>query len=83
MKKFPVEGAQEANKEGKLSEWVVEYLIGIGANRSLASEIQKHPQKQWLLIEFPLRKLKRIMGPEEGLKYPESREDWERRVAKY
>lgn len=78
---FTLEGALEANVNGKLYDWTQDFLRSEGGNEKLADIVVEKPASIQL-IEFPLSRLKRIMGPEENMKFPEDKEVWGQRVNK-
>lgn len=43
-------------------------------------DIYKKVPVSWSIKEYPLKDLKRIVGPEEGMAYPEDAEKWEART---
>jgi len=64
----------------QLAEWVDTFLRGEGNNIPLADGLKK--QKRWWIdvAQFPLDKLVRCCGPEEGMEYRESAENWNKRI---
>lgn len=78
---FNLDVAQKAYREGALFERVQEYLRGEGWNKGLADHLVEGKPTLVILKEFPLSKLKRIMGPEENLNFQEDSNTWEKRVA--
>jgi hypothetical protein len=76
---FIPEAALLSFQKGRLKEWTIEYLEGIGGNQELADIYKKVPVA-WFIKEYPLKDLKRIVGPEEGMAYPEDKEKWETRT---
>lgn len=80
MFKFTLESALKAKKQGKLHQWVLDYLNGEGKNKKLA-KILKEEKYFWSdMFEYPLNKLKRVMGPEKGMIFHEENNKWEKRV---
>jgi hypothetical protein len=79
---FNLESALESYKKGLLFDWTQEYLCGEGNNSELAGYLVKGEPETVILIEFPLHRLKRVVGPEEGMSYPEPAEVFEKRVEK-
>lgn len=80
MKYSSLKDVFEADKKGQLEEWTINYLLGEGKNSELAGFLKAKENKTFELKEFPLKQLKRIIGPEPGIKYFEREEKWERRV---
>jgi len=60
----------------------LEYLRGEGDNVKLADRIESTVCQSIELVNFPLKNLKRIIGPDKKLAYFEEEEIWERRVEK-
>ena len=80
MFKFTLESALKAKKQGKLHPWVLNYLKSEGNNKKLA-KVLKEEKYIWLdLFEYPLDKLKRVMGFESIMKFREPRDKWEERI---
>jgi hypothetical protein len=79
---FTVEEAKKYADDGQLSKWLIQYLTECGQNSDLAQGIQL--QKEAVLLtgpnQYPLWKMERCSGPEEGIQFPESTERWEKRV---
>lgn len=81
MSKYSLDSSLEARKQGKLHQWVLDYLNSEGNNRNLA-KILKEEKYIWSdMFEYPLDKLKRVMGYEKGMKFREARSKWEKRVS--
>lgn len=78
---FTLESALKAKKQGKLHQWILKYLNSEGNNKKLA-KVLKEEEYFWSdMLEYPLDKLKRVMGYEKGMKFRESREKWEKRIS--
>ena len=78
--RYTLESALRAHKKGQLFQWTQDYLHGEGQNRKLAEHLTEKRPASIELVEFPLSKLKRVMGPEKGMAFTESEELWEKRV---
>jgi hypothetical protein len=78
---FTLEKTRAAQRNGTLFEWTQEYLRGEGWNKGLADDLVKGKPTIIELREFPLRKLKRTMGPEKDMIHPEKEEVYEKRIA--
>lgn len=61
---------------------VLEYLRGEGDNAKLADRIESTVCQSIDLVNFSLKDLKRIIGPDKKLAYFEEEEIWEGRVEK-
>ncbi len=79
---FSLQKAHGAYQEGNLVPWIINYLRVQGNNPDLASRIERAELKVVQLCEIPLNKFMRIIGPEEGMIFPESIEVMESRIAK-
>lgn len=84
MKEFTLETANEASRNNSMRNWVVDFLNADGNNNKLAQHIKEN-ENLWIeLLEFPLNKLKREMGPkEEGLVFSEDKEVWNKRIQSF
>jgi|ETNmetMinimDraft_21_1059911.scaffolds.fasta_scaffold04597_4 hypothetical protein len=62
-----------ADKNGTLTEWFVDYLSDSkrGRNTILAEGLAGSGQFSTPLIDYPIRKLKILMGPEKSFRYYE------------
>lgn len=80
MYKFTLESALKAKGQGKLHQWVINYLNDEGKNEKL-SKILKEESNIWMdIVEYPLDKLERVMGPEKEMVFRESPKKWEKRI---
>lgn len=79
--KYTLASALEADKNEELFQWAQDYLRGEGWNSGLADHLIEEKPSITKLIEFPLNKLKRIMGPEQGMNFVEASDVWEKRVS--
>lgn len=80
MYKFTLESALKAKDQGKLHQWAINYLNDEGKNEKL-SKILKEENNIWTdIIEYPLDKLKRVMGPEKEMIFHENLKKWEKRI---
>jgi len=70
------------SQKGDIETWVHTFLQDEGKNKPLSDGLKKQ-KRYWLgPIEIDFSKLDRIVGPEEGMEYPESIEGWNERVGK-
>jgi|AntRauTorckE6833_2_1112554.scaffolds.fasta_scaffold16037_5 hypothetical protein len=65
-----------------LRSYALQYLEGDGDNKKLKERIESTKCRSIELINFPLKDLKRIIGPDPKLAYFEEEEMWETRVEK-
>lgn len=79
--KFTLDTVKNAKKRNSLKEWAIDFLNNEGENKRLA-EILKEKNELYIdLLEFPLNKLRREMGPqEEKLKFSEDKGLWNKRI---
>ncbi len=77
--KFTLEEADVYAKQGKAKEWVIKLLRHTG-NEGFSKHLENNEGKIGELIELDLFSLKRICGPENGMKYFEEKDVWEKRV---
>lgn len=73
--------AMHAYENGQIFDWVQEYLRGEGWQHGLAEDLMAGKPGISVLQEFPLKKLKRIIGPEQDINYHEPLNAWEKRVS--
>ncbi len=80
MYKFTLKSALKAKEQEKLHQWVINYLNNEGRNEKL-SKVLKEESNIWMdIVEYPLDKLKRVMGPEKEMIFRESLKKWEGRI---
>lgn len=79
MISFTLESALQARDSNTLGKWVQDYLHNEGHNNALADSLEKE-SITYSISRYPILNLKRIMGPESGMKFFESLEVWEQRV---
>ena len=80
MLTYTLNSALRAKEEGNLHQWVLDYLNSEGNSKKLG-KILKEEKHIWSdLINYPLDKLERVMGFEEGMIFQEDRDIWEKRV---
>lgn len=77
--KFTVTSAMEAQKTGKLKEWVIELLLS-EKSFELAEKITSEKTIAIEMYNFPLYLLKKIQGPEENEDQRQSPDHWEKKV---
>lgn len=75
-----IKHALEAKDVGKLCDWTLNFLENEGGNKNLAYEIRKRPQAKATLLVYPLKDLKRVMGPEDTMMWKEDEKIWRARV---
>jgi len=78
--KYSLESVQEADKSGELFQWAQDYLRGEGRNSGLADHLVEEKLATIIFKKFPLKKLKRIMGPEKGMNFVKDQEVWIREL---
>lgn len=79
MIRFTLQTALQARDNNTLEQWVQDYLYNEGQNKGLADSFKKE-SISYSLCEYHLLKLKRIMGPENNMKFFESEDVWEKRI---
>lgn len=81
--KFNIEEAIQFSKEGCLEEWIHIFLRTFGGNLAL-SEGLKLEKRNWTGPALvPINQLIRCCGPEEGMEYHNSYDDWEERISNF
>jgi len=80
--KWTVKAARLAAQNGKLREWVIDFLEGpVGHNLEFVADVRKNPS--WVFddpIMFPLKDMFPITGRPEDNRYFKDK-DWDKRVA--
>ena len=75
-----IEEVTKYAQDGHLEDWIDAFLRAEGNNVPLADGLKKQ-KRYWIgPLQFPLRRLARCCGPEEGMEYQESLEDWSQKV---
>lgn len=74
------ESALKAEEEDMLTEWFVDYLNNSGRNSILADGLKQDGKYHTRYINYPLKKLKILMGPNESYRYPEDPEQFHTRI---
>jgi hypothetical protein len=69
-----------AKKNGKIHKWVLSFLISSGRNPNLAEILDKNSQFHFGPVDYPINKLKNIIGPSNSYKYFEKRSFFDARV---
>lgn len=71
-----------ADKNGTLTEWLIDYLSDSkrGRNTVLAEGLAGSGQFSTHLIDYPIRKLKILMGPDRSFRYYEEPDTFNRRI---
>lgn len=72
--------AIEAEGNGSITEWFVGYLHESGRNKVLAGGLKEDGKYHTRFIDYPLDKLKILMGPDESYRYPEDPEQFHKRI---
>lgn len=78
--KYNLNSALKAKEKGKLHQWVLGYLNSEGNNKKLGKVLKEEKYIWSDLIEYPLDKLKRVMGYEKDMIFRENRDKWEKRI---
>ena len=75
-----IEEITEYAQHGQLEDWIDAFLRAEGNNVPLTDGLKKQ-KRYWIgPLQFPLKRLRRCCGPEEGMEYRESLEDWNKKV---
>ncbi len=74
------DNAIEADKNGTLNQWMIEYLHGSGRNANLAEGLRTDGNYHTRLIDFPLAKFKLLLGPDRSYRYYEEPEKYYAKV---
>ena len=77
---YTLSGALEYGKQGKIEEWVHEFLLGVGDNPTFSEGLKLQKRFYAGPVRMPLHLFKRICGPEEDMKYRNPAEGFELHV---
>src|SRR5664279_1553314 len=80
--KSQLASAIDASKKNNLFEWTLAYLQSEERNKELVENIQKRKIVKIELIEYPLSKLEKVTGLQNGETEPEPLHQWVNRVKK-
>lgn len=72
--------ALQADKEGGLTDWIIEYLHQSGDNDKLANDLLRQGKYHTGFINYPIDKLEKLLGPNKSFDYYEDPESYEHRV---
>ncbi len=75
-----LEHAHNADREGRLRQWAIDYLRLEGGNPKLAEHIEDHPDATVVYKETDLTSLKSMIGPDDTTPWDEDREDWDEHI---
>lgn len=73
--------AMKAASEGKIHQWVLDFLRTGGGNASLANKLEANAIHHFGPIDYPLKNLTNIIGPNKTFKYVEDQEKLDFRVS--
>ena len=73
--------ALEANKNGKILAWAIAYLEKDEKNKPLLKHIYDRDIVKTELLDFPLKELERLSGPQNGEAETEPIHEWVDRVS--
>lgn len=74
------DAAIEADKNGHITAWMIEYLKESGRNAILAQGLLNDGKFHTPLINYPIDKLKILMGPDISFRYYEEPDQFEARI---
>ena len=69
-----------ADKENRLTDWVLDYLHQSGDNEKLATDLVRQGKFHTGLIDYPISELEKLLGPKKTFDYYEDPETYEYRV---
>jgi len=72
--------ALAAAKENRIHKWVISFLIASGNNLALADTLEQSGQYLYGPIDYPLKKLVNLIGPDDSFKYQEDVAELQARV---
>lgn len=82
MNKYTLKSAETSYKDGKIDEWIYEYLLNDGNNEGLAHGLKLEKRHFLRPIKFPLNLVNRCCGPEKNMSYIVDETDFNIRVKK-
>jgi hypothetical protein len=74
--------AMSAASQGKIHEWVLSFLRTSGNNPNLAEKIKKDGLYHIGPLNYPIEKIKNIIGPDKSYKFQENQSVLDERVDK-
>lgn len=80
MNNIDYENALIAGKEGSIHDWTLKFLEGEGNNHSLAKTLRQRGQFHLGPVDYPLKELTPILGPDITFKYYEDQQALDKRV---
>lgn len=72
--------ALNADKNGTLTDWVLDYLHQSGDNEKLADDLVRQGKYHTGLINYSIDQLDKLLGPDKSFDYYEDPETYEHRV---
>jgi hypothetical protein len=82
MKSAEFEAAMLAAQQNKIHEWVLSFLRASGNNPGLADKLEKDGHNYYGPIEYPIKDIVNILGPDKSFKYQETETSLNERVDK-
>ena len=67
-------------QQNSIAQWIDDFLNGEGGNAALASGLKRERREYFGPISLSIEAVGRCCGPEAGMRYPVSQEDFDRRV---
>ena len=80
MDESEYERAISAGKAGTIYDWTLEFLEGVGNNKSLARTLRQKGNFHFGPIDYPIDKFMPILGPDKTFKYYEDQDTIDKRV---
>jgi hypothetical protein len=77
--RYSLDSARRAAREGRVAEWVGEFLCSPGSNNAVLAAALAEEKRWWLgPVRVPLSQLNRLAGPEEDeVLCPIDEDEWE------
>jgi hypothetical protein len=72
--------ALQADSEGNLTDWIIDYLHQSGDNEKLASDLLRQGKFHTGFIDYPIDQLEKLLGPNKSFDYYEEPVNYEQRV---
>ena len=81
MDPFSLEAVKASAEQGRVAEWVQDFLHGPGDNKALADGLRKAPRWWRGPLVMPLPLLERCCGPEPEMEFWQDPSTWEKQVS--
>jgi hypothetical protein len=78
---FTPDIALQCAEEGRLEEWLHDFLLTVGKNAPLSHGLRLQERYWFGPCQFPLHLLTPCCGPDDGMEYPARPDAWQGKIA--